>query len=520
MEHPETALDYYDSCTDHSLVQDTHSYRGQLARREQIKTLLVKEIAYLKRLSPDSPGFDRYWTDFKERWTVTLNRNPDIKALDQDSKLGPDQCSLHQMLSIPCGDMQDQGFLSEMKNEAIRGHQVSKQISGLPDTLISDLIRAALLVDSANTHGTAESSKRWYQETFETQPEKTKSTNTVNDYVYGYYPEFEKDPNLVPDLLNALDARYDLKKLRATFKSYDAKTDVSKRTFDITNFLKEKFKKDPLKNGDFDQFEKRFGHTMNEIRNDFKQQIDRGRTDPNWLFDQDYLMSSALRVSASIGDDRNVAFFQTQICHNVRNEHDLKVRHNRFRNYASVGIAIAGTGAVFLSGPVAVITIAASIGMSNLVSIVNIQEAYQKLAKGESLFYAGGKPYTEVKSDEKTKNFAIAQGALNAISGPTMLTLKQLSAARQAAIALGDAQKAESLAKIEKSVLRISNTADASFSGLSLASGDIQGAIFGASVIGSNQMISKFPALKERITKMLQNRARYGRSATSTDSSR
>ncbi len=517
-EQQETALDYYDSCTVHDQVESTHSPRALLARREQIKTLLMQEMFYMKRISPNAPGFDRHWINFKERWTAILNQNPDVKALDQDGKLGPDQCSLHQMLGLGCGDSPDPGIIPEAKNEATRGHQLSAKLSGLPDNFRVDLVKAALLIDSAMPHGTAASTKNWYQSTFKTQPEKTAQANAIKDYVYAYFPEFEKDPSLVSDLLNSLDSHYDLKQLRDRFDRYnESNADISNRSNEIAKFLKEKIARDSLNYRDFDRLEIRFGQAREEIRKDFVRQIDRGRNDPNWLFDQDYLMQGALRTAASIQDDRDVAFFQTQICNNVRNERDLKTRRKHHMLYASVGIAATGLGAAFLSGPISMVVLASSIGMSSLVSVADIKAAYNELAKGQELFYSGGKTHSEVESDRHSKNFALAKGALTAVSGPTMLTLRQISLARQAAIAAGDLQKANELAKAETTVLRLNNAVDASFSGASLASGDVQGAIFGATMLGSSQFMTKFPALKEKATTMLRNRLRYMSASQTSD---
>ena len=355
-------------------------------QRELLKLMAAEEIGYTTRINPHFIYFEQMWTYFLNRWNDRIAKNKAIFELDRSPNLGDDTCALSKMLGVACGADSIKN-LDSYKQQALENHRNRKASRKIPAGMIYDLILANLIAKSLRTPTDPLIDKVNLKDSIEDQLKEVDAERRVSkDTVMGYWPELRTQNNLRKFVRAIMQGR----KLEEHAIDAIAKKEIqgkevigeptagaaaqfNERNQIAINILNEEFRARPLKYELWERAEFFFMQSHMALLKNMNDFLSKGLKDPDWLLEQDAILSILMEQSTILQDMETAAKMQTQICSN-------KFNRDSRNHFQTIGITIASIIAL-LTGVGAMIgiggaTVAAILGHATL-GLVLTTSTYQ-----------------------------------------------------------------------------------------------------------------------------------------------
>lgn len=423
-------------------VQNEFREEYQLALREQIKILMARDLFYTSRITPDSSFYEDAWLKLRQRWTARLAQLPKVMELDRRTSLGRDRCTLHFLAGQDCGELPAKGIVDLIaieKERALEGFSNRQARRSVPVRLSYDLFESVLLLDLLKS-----------------ESDEIQALN--KNYLFSYYPELAIDAGFYRSISDL--ARRSGFYFEALARITKAKQSGNGASFEEINKVVLDILESSAEHGRISEsthrlIESSFYRVKERISNELIRLNDRAIAEPDWLFDQDYLLFGAADLSLRLGQRSRAQLLQTMVCHNLNQDKKWKERKRTFGLVVG-GVALAtGVGAIFEVG-IAVSTpvIIATLSLANMASAIDVYSTFQQRQTDRALFLLQGTDYLSLKEADEAFGTAVPWAVANvAFTAPAIL-LRQIALGRAAAVKSNDQARLRQLDRYQKLVVR------------------------------------------------------------------
>ena len=440
-------------------------------RRQQMKLIFSEDLAYLTRFQPRSPYYEKVWESFRNRWRTRIGQDPEVFRLDQNLRLKEETCMLSKMMGLACGsNTEQQDIFKVYKDRARKGAENEAAGRIIPEGLAYDLIKANLISKSQYTP-TEPLIRNGDAESREAQLREVEVDRRISkDIVMGFWPELRLMDSLREKIRAAMLERNLEKRVQnevAKIETTGAAALYTERANVVENMMKEEFQKRPLKPGYLALIEKMFFEAHQILLKNLDDHITWGRTDPDWLLDQDYLLAIQMKQSYQEKRFDESAKIQTQICSNAFWANDKQ----RYKMIGLTSVAVValltGVGAMAGLGGAAVAAVlgetsGALVLGSSLFDIYDLRQAEN--AKRRLLTIHGVKDSDVAYAHNETMS-AVPMAAVNAALIVPGSVVKSVMMAQKYARLEKDVEKAHTLEKVSKRINQVTTVGNIGMAG-------------------------------------------------------
>lgn len=463
---------YFESCVQPGLFGRERNWQYQWTRREHLRLLAQQHLFYISRLPTETHGYQQFWSEYQDRWTQQFKREKAVSELDLHPRLGASTCRLHNaFVSHPnCADTKGYSNdpVREQQDRLAFSRTSQESETGLPSRISYQLVRAAFflkLLQPLSLQDSIEWTLKHVRETPRTKVE----LKALKDYVYTFYPEFEEDPKLLNLALQALNQSVPVSLLVRKFDEMfpDENPTLDQRNRAIQNLLGQALRARPLSAGIEIQLEGRFLQSMKRIISRIEARTVRGMEDAEWLFTQEYLLSSAVRTMIQSNNIQEAKQFQSFLCTSVRERIKKEERTQKIVKYGSLaGFALFLPGALAMGTVMGTASFVAALAVNTGVGVVEYRHTADRVEQLEGRFYIHKAVHSQLQSarlqaSQSNWSNAMAIAATIPLLGASRFAQIRRGADRavQIAEAAGNVEKAALLRQSAKDIVELERVA-------------------------------------------------------------
>lgn len=341
-------------------------------RREQLKILFNSEMFLLSRVPSWNNQFEKLWKNAQERWTARLKSEKELLDFDRQKTLGPDRCFLHHITGKICDEdtltvnlIRAQKFQSQknLVNRAARRK--------LPVGLLFDLFEMILME----------------------QAFQGSDLSAVKNLIYVANPEL-KESHFLHKLLLELSEHFGFSKKLFNRLELAKKAGQDQTFEDITTEVLEILRgtlsdEDIYKKIKFQekQIEGLFFKSLNRLVKNMDLQYLKGRSDVDWLFNQQYLVLNAFHLSGYLGLENEIRTYQSLLCTNIQREKRFQNTIENIQLFGGLVALTTGAGLFLdLGAEVTMGLLVSTLGLVNGLSLMDLYLAWDRYSQQKAQF--------------------------------------------------------------------------------------------------------------------------------------
>lgn len=412
-------------------------------RREQMKLIMSQEVSYASRFKSLSHDGIDHWAQLRERWRQRLFDDRKVLELDRSLALGRDRCALSMVIGIDCGNQPAIDILGIHQARAFDAEENRTENKVYPSGIAYELLRGELLLQTLSVD--------LKKSAGELEEANSVAKETLNS-VLGLLPELAVDDYLRKRVRSVARRAHLFEAVR---KMELSQLDMQQRLNGIDQQLKI-FVSSPLTSQQLGSIEEEFFKAHEILLANLDSQIKRGRSDRDFIFEQDFLLFAFARHEQERGNANSAGLLQASICGNEMNAKESAQRIKLTKlGLATLGLA-TGVGAFFDVGVILSSVFVTTMSTSMIaVSALDVYESGLAASQARDLFALRAVPYSEWKQADDVFMRSIPWAVVNVAATAPIFALAKINSARRLAQSAGDVGRVARLERYHKATVGI-----------------------------------------------------------------